>query len=157
MLIKEIPDAKLVLVGKGPLKKSLQLRLNNSALKKSVMLYGVASNKELPPIYAASNVVVLPSLIEGFGIVLLEAMATAKPCVAAKAGGTEDAVENDVTGFLVPPTDSKALFEKLFMLLEDKELSKKFGNAGRKRAEKMFTWNKVAKQTVELYRRCENV
>lgn len=157
MLVKEIPDAKLVLVGKGPLKKPLQLSLNNSALKKSVIFYGTASNSELPQIYAASNVVVLPSLIEGFGIVLLEAMATAKPCVAAKAGGTEDAVEDGVTGFLVPPADSKALFEKLLILLEDEELSKKFGNAGRKWVEKMFTWEKVAKQTVELYGGCGNV
>lgn len=151
MLIKEISDAKLVLVGKGPLKKSLQLRLNNSALKKSVIFYGAASDKDLAYIYAASDVVVLPSLIEGFGIVLLEAMATAKPCVAAKAGGTEDAIENAVTGFFVPPADSKALFEKLLLLLKDKELSKKFGDASRKRVEKMFAWERVAQQTVGLY------
>ena len=151
MLINKIPDAKLILVGKGPLKKSLQMSVNNSALKKSVIFYGAASNKELPQIYASSNVVVLPSLIEGFGIVLLEAMATAKPCVAAKVGGTEDAIEDGVSGFFVPPADSKALFEKLLMLLEDKELSKKFGNASRKRVEKMFTWERVAQQTIELY------
>jgi phosphatidylinositol alpha-1,6-mannosyltransferase len=151
MLVKEIPDVKLVLVGKGPLKKSLQMHLNKSVLKKSVLFYGAASNNELPQIYAASNVVALPSLIEGFGIVLLEAMATAKPCVAAKAGGTEDAIEDGVTGFLVPHADSKALFEKIFILLEDKELSNKFGNAGRKRVEKMFTWERVAQQTIELY------
>ena len=112
-------------------------------------------NNELPHIYAASDVVVLPSLIEGFGIVLLEAMATAKPCVAAKAGGTEDAIEDTVTGFLVPPANPKALFEKLLMLIDDKDLSLKFGNAGRKRVEKMFTWERVAKQTVEYYARNE--
>ena len=155
MLLKEIPDAKLILVGKGPLEKSLQLSLNIPALKKSVIFYGAASNNELPHIYAASDVVVLPSLIEGFGIVLLEAMATAKPCVAAKAGGTEDAIEDTVTGFLVPPANPKALFEKLLMLIDDKDLSLKFGNAGRKRVEKMFTWERVAKQTVEYYARNE--
>jgi len=157
MLFRERQDVKLVLVGGGPLQKRFESYVRKTHLRNSVIFTKGLREEELAQLYRTCHIFVLPSLIEGFGIVLLEAMATGKPCIASMSGGPEEIIKHGETGFLVPPADSKALFEKLFILLEDEELLKKFGDAGRKRVEKMFTWEKVAKQTVELYGRCRNV
>ena len=151
-IIEDLPDAKLVVVGEGPLKNNALSLLNKYNIKKSVMLIGRVSEEDLPEFYAASDLVVLPSLMEGFGITLLEAMASGKPCVATRAGGVEDAVINGETGLLVPPADSYSLYHAILRLLTDDKLSREFGTAGRKRVENYFTWDKVAKKTVEVYK-----
>lgn len=141
-------EARLVIVGEGALKKYIC----KYPLKNSIIPVGHVSEEDLPKFYAASNLVVLPSLMEGFGITLLEAMASGKPCVATRAGGIEDVVINGETGLLVPPADSYSLYHAIHTLLTDGKLSKEFGTAGRKRAENYFTWDKVAKRTVEVYK-----
>lgn len=145
MILKENPDAKLVIVGNGPMMRSLKN-------KKSIILAGSVSDTELPYFYAASDVVVLPSLMEGFGIVLLEAMATGKPCIAARAGGTEDVIEDGITGFFVPVADVRRLYDGIHTILSDGDLARKFGDAGRKRVEERFTWKKIAEKTMNIYR-----
>lgn len=142
-------EARLVIVGEGALKKYIC----KYPLKNSIIPVGHVSEEDLPKFYAASDLVVLPSLMEGFGITLLEAMASGKPCVATRAGGVEDAVINGETGLLVPPADSYSLYHAIRTLLTDGKLSKEFGAAGRKRAENYFTWDKVAKRTVEVYKK----
>jgi len=143
--------AKLVIVGEGLLKKYIQAFKRNYPEK--IVPVGRISEEDLPKFYAASDLVVLPSLMEGFGIVLLEAMASGKPCVATRAGGVEDVVINGETGLLIPPADSYSLYHAIYTLLTDDKLSKEFGAAGRKRAENYFTWDKVAKHTVEVYKK----
>lgn len=155
-IVKDFPDAKLVIVGKGVLKQFILTYVTRNNLKNSVMLIEEVPEDDLPKLYAAADVVVLPSLIEGFGIVLLEAMAAMKPCVATRAGGTEDAIIDEKTGFLIPPADSNSLYDAIYAILSDEKLSQRFGFAGRKRVEKNFTWDKVAKRTLDLYREIGN-
>jgi glycosyltransferase involved in cell wall biosynthesis len=154
-IIRDIPDAKLVIVGEGPLKNYILSLINKFNIRESVMLIGRVSEEDLPKFYAASDLVVLPSLMEGFGIVLLEAMASGKPCVATRVGGTDEVIINGETGLLVPPADSYSLCQAMNALLTDKYLSQKFGIAGRERAEKNFTWDSVAKCTVDQYKNCK--
>jgi glycosyltransferase involved in cell wall biosynthesis len=148
---RDFPDAKLILIGDGTMKSELMKMSRKLNLESAIKFAGRVSDDDLPRIYAAADLVVLPSLIEGCGLVLLEAMATSKPCVATTVGGIPEVVVNGETGILVPPRDSSALYKAICMILEDRSLSRKFGDAGRRRVEKRFTWDIAANQTTALY------
>jgi glycosyltransferase involved in cell wall biosynthesis len=97
------------------------------------------------------DVVVLPSILEGFGIVLLEGMAMGKPVVASRVGGIPEAVEDGVTGILVPPAHSRKLAEALVILLENSMLRQSMGEAGRKRVETLFSLERTIKAIESSY------
>ena len=152
MLKKDIPEAKLVIVGEGKLKNWILSFIDARNLRNSVKILGGVESEYLPGIYAASDLFVLPSIMEGFGIVLLEAMATGKPCVTTMAGGIEDVVIDGKTGIIVPPADTVSLYHAMKTILVNDDLAKKLGMAGRKRVKENFTWDIVAKRTLEVYK-----
>ena len=92
-----------------------------------------------------------PSVQENFGHVFLEAMANKMPCIGTTVDAMPEIIQNDSTGFLVPPNNPKQLAEKLILLLEDENLMKEMGNKGRKRVEKYFTWDKVVDRMTEVF------
>jgi starch synthase len=115
-------------------------------------------------LYSHAAVFCCPSVYEPFGIINLEAMACEAPVVASATGGIKEVVVDGVTGYLVPfdqdpvtsfPRDpdrfARDLAAKLNGLLADPEKCKRFGEAGRKRAEEKFSWTSIAGQTIELY------
>jgi starch synthase len=125
----------------------------------------MVTKPEAIELYSNCRVFCCPSVYEPFGIINLEAMACGAPVVASAVGGILEVVVDGETGRLVPfdadpvtgfPLDgdkfSRALAARLTELLADPALCEKFGAAGRKRVEKMFAWEAIAKQTVELYR-----
>jgi glycosyltransferase involved in cell wall biosynthesis len=152
MLKKDIPKAKLVIVGEGKLKNGIKSFIDALNLENSVKILGGVESEYLPSIYAASDLFVLPSIMEGFGIVLLEAMATGKPCVTTMVGGIEDVVIDGKTGIIVPPADTVSLYHAMKTILVNDDLAKKLGMAGRKRVKENFTWDIVAKRTVDVYK-----
>ncbi|MHA2326016.1 MAG: glycosyltransferase family 4 protein, partial [Promethearchaeota archaeon] len=152
-LVKEFPDVKLVIVGDGPTRKNLEFLVDTQKIDNSVIFVGKVSDEDLAKYYAASELVILPSFMEGFGIVLLEAMASGKPCVATKVGGTEDVVVNNETGLIIPPADPNSIYQAMQFMLLNPDLRKKFGKSGRKRAVENFTPEKIAKQTLEFYKK----
>lgn len=98
------------------------------------------------------DIFVLPSLFEAFPRSLIEAMGAGKPVVVTDVGGCAEAVEINISGFVVPPKDAKILSEKIHLLNLDNELREKMGKAARIRAEKMFTIAHNVRQTEEVYR-----
>ena len=98
------------------------------------------------------DIFVLPSLFEAFPRSLIEAMGAGKPVVATDVGGCAEAVENAVSGFIVPPKNPQALAERVHMLGRDTELRQKVGRAARSRAQEMFSMKQNVKQTELLYR-----
>jgi starch synthase len=98
-------------------------------------------------------VVVCPSYREGFGVACLEAMAHGRPVVASAVGGLLDLVVDGETGIHVPPGDVPALRSAIGRLLGDRELRRRMGEAGRRRAAEHFSWDAVTRRTVELYAR----
>jgi glycosyltransferase involved in cell wall biosynthesis len=124
--VRELADAArglpLVVVGDGPLRELLP------------QTAGFVAHDELGPYYEAASVVVVPSRREGYGMTAREAMAHGRAVVATAVGGLVDAVEDDVTGLLVPPRDAAALREALERLLADRELRDRLGAAARERA-----------------------
>jgi glycosyltransferase involved in cell wall biosynthesis len=117
-----------------------------------VTFLGWVPNTALPPYYRAAAVSVIPSLEEGFGIPAAEAMGCEVPVVATDAGGLPEVVEHEVTGLVVPRGDSGALASAIGRLLDDEELRRRMGLAGRERALRLFDWDRTAEQFEQVYR-----
>ena len=140
-LVEAARDLNLVVAGDGPLRDRVP------------MARGFLPPDELAPLYARAAVVACPSHREGFGVACLEAMAHGRPVVASSVGGLLDLVVDGETGIHVPSGDVGALRAALERLLGDRELRRRMGEAGRRRAAERFSWDAVTRQTVELYAR----
>jgi glycosyltransferase involved in cell wall biosynthesis len=124
-VLKEVPDAKLVIVGKGPAKKSLEALVEKMGLQKSVVFTGYVSDEEFPKAYAAADVLALNSPVETQSLIVLEAFATGVPVVGANAGAIPDAVVPGVNGFLFETDDSEAMAQHLIRILTETSLREK--------------------------------
>ena len=102
-------------------------------------------------LYSNCTVFACPSIYEPFGIINLEAMACERPVVASAVGGIQEVVVPDVTGYLVPPADPKALADSLNRVLHDRDMARRMGQAGRRRVEDHFSWTSIAKKTRNMY------
>jgi len=100
--------------------------------------------------YLSCDLFVLPSVMETFPLVVLEAMYAGLPIVATRVGGIPEIITNGVNGFLVLPSDPGELYRKCLSLLKDKEMRNKMRIANRETAEK-YTWSKIALSTYDLY------
>jgi starch synthase len=106
---------------------------------------------EVIALLSGGTAFVAPSIYEPFGIMNLEAMACERPVVSTRVGGILDVVVDGKTGFLVSPNNPEELAEAMNKILSNPELGEHMGKAGRTRVEKMFTWKKVAYETLSLY------
>jgi len=145
-----VKEARLLVVGNGDLKP--EYRALSSPIAQKVIFAGNVDDDELPNYYAASDLLVLPSVdrSEGFGLTLLEANATGKPVVASNVGGIPSVVTDGVNGLLVPPCDEKTLAKTVINLLRDEDRLLEIGRNGRRIAEG-HDWKQIAKKTEELY------
>ena len=107
--------------------------------------------KDIFSIMKSIDIFVLPSIWEGFGLVLLEAMAACKPIVATEVSAIPEIVINGETGFLVTQKESTALADAITKLIESRELRKQLGLAGRERLERFFTVERMVKETEKVY------
>ena len=131
---------RLVVVGDGPLRARVPQAV------------GFVSPDELGPFYERAAVVATPSRREGYGVVAREAMAWGRPVVASAVGGLMDAVEDGVTGLLVPPRDPVALRTALERLLDDTELRARLGTAASEKARRELAPEAAAEALVSAYR-----
>ena len=133
-VLKEVPDAKLVIVGKGPAKKSLEALVEKMGLQKSVIFTGYVSDEEFPKAYAAADVLALNSPVETQSLIVLEAFATGVPVVGANAGAIPDAVIPGENGFLFETDDSEAMAQYLVRILTETALREKLTEGSLKTA-----------------------
>jgi glycosyltransferase involved in cell wall biosynthesis len=147
-VLKKIPNAVLVIAGDGPLHESLKQQAG--PLGESVCFLGW--RLDIPNIMADCDVLVVPSLWEGFGLVTLEAMALKKPIVASRVGALPEIVVNNETGLLVEPAQAGALAEALSQLLGNPARAQTMGTAGKARLEKQFSVSQMAKQMAAVYK-----
>ena len=155
-LVLLVPDATLLIAGEGPYRSELE-RMAGGAPRGSVRIVGEVSDDDLPAYYAAADVFAMPCRarfggleVEGFGIVYLEAAATAKPAIAGRSGGAAEAVVDGETGLLVEPSEPKAVALGMVSLLDDPDRAARYGRAGRSRVEAHFTWTKRADRLAEI-------
>jgi glycosyltransferase involved in cell wall biosynthesis len=106
----------------------------------------------VPDLLHALDLYVQPSLLEGFGLSALEAMAAGKAVVASRVGGLPEVVSDGVTGILVPPSDPAALASAILSLLQDPARSARLGREGLARARERFPLKRMVGGWTELYR-----
>jgi D-inositol-3-phosphate glycosyltransferase len=119
-------------------------------LGRSIRFLGKRDQDTLPYYYSASDVVVVPSEYESFGLVALEAMACGTPVVASETGGLAFLIRDGETGFHVPAGNPDALVERIEQILEDRELQARLGRQASSYA-RTFDWSLIADQILELY------
>ena len=129
---KSYPQASLVYVGKGDLEKELRQEASRMGVPEKVWFLGWRD--DIPEIMRILDIFALPSLNEGMGRVLVEAMAAGRPIVASNVGGIPDLVCQGKNGLLVPPADPKALARELLFLIANPDKRREMGDTGRKMA-----------------------
>lgn len=150
-LKKTFPDIFLVMVGAGndQYERQLKTQVEHFDLTEHVLFAGFQEHPEL--FISQFDVFVLPSVLEGFGIVLLEAMALGKPIVASNAGGIPEIVQHEKTGLLVKTADVEDLYHALLILLNDPAKRVKMGDEAKKRVEERFSLEGMLENLYGLY------
>jgi glycosyltransferase involved in cell wall biosynthesis len=142
------PDVKFNIVGDGPERQWLVANLP----KDRAVLHGKVAQDALEAQYSKADLVVVPSIWpEPFGLVAAEAMARARPVVAARSGALPEIIEDGKTGLLVPPNDPKALAEAMMKVILDPAIAQKMGTHGREVAIRKFSIEDYGKRVEAAY------
>ncbi len=150
-VIREHPRARLLIVGReGHATSALQAKVAEHGLENNVDFLGFRT--DVPDFLAAADIFAFPSLYEGLGGAVIEAMALGLPVVATDIGPLREVVEDGASGCLVPPADSGELARRLIALIEDPGLTRRLGDRGRVLFEEKFTIERSAERMIELYR-----
>ena len=149
-VLKRVPDAFLVVVGEGSDLVRLRQLAAQLGIGDRVRFTGRVSDDELPLFYQACDAFVLPSLKEGFGIVFLEAMQYAKPCIGARAAAVPEVIVDGETGLLAAPGDPRSLERAMLALLTDLALRRRMGRAGLLRLQNNFAFPMFRQRLEEI-------
>ena len=147
MLLSKDIDIILIKVGEQFTKEQKEL-INKLGLNERIYHLGLLSDEELISVYNLASVLIYPSIYEGFGFPVLEAMACGTPIVASKVASLPEIV--DRAALLVDPNSSKEIFEAIYGILSNNDLRVSLISQGLRRAE-IFTWEKTAEQTFKIY------
>ena len=146
---KEIPEAKLILVGNGPLQQPLEKLAEELGIRDSVDFAGLHS--DVPAQLHRGAINILPSRWEGMPNALLEAMACGSASIATRVSGSEDIIQHGVNGLLVPAKDYVAMSKALLTLLGDPALVQRYSQAGRATIEQNYTLDAVVDRYLEVF------
>lgn len=146
----------LILVGDGPERAALEREAEKLGLGARTHFQGFVTHDRVPAALAHADLLVLPSLYEEFGTVLLEAMWSDLPVVASRTGGIPDVVSDEKSGLLVAPGDPKGLARAIDRVLGDPRLARRLAGAARLRA-RDYDWEVLADRVVEVYRKVTGI
>ncbi len=149
-VLKRYPETRFLIIGSGPERPELERQTRTLGLEGRVIFTGF--RKEVMLYYPEFAALVLPSLAEGFGLVVLEAFLHETPVVATRVGGLLEVVRDGETGFLVPPADAAALARAVCLVLEDRAAAKEMAARGRDFVRREFPAGRMAAATVAVYR-----
>ena len=148
----EFPDARFVIIGEAPDQNyygRLLEMVREIDMNDRIMFIGL--RKDMPQVYAALDLFLLPSWEEPFGRCTLEAMATGRPMAGTDSGGTHEQIIDNVTGLLVPPRAPDALAQAALKMLRDPEKARRMGAAARERVTANFSIESHTRQVEKLY------
>lgn len=142
---------KMVLAGEGPEEPHLKRLTAQLNLEDCVAFVGQIPNEKVPQYMAAADILVLPSLSEGFPVVILEAMASGLPIVTTRVTGLPEIIRDGENGLLVEPRNPPQIAEKVLLLFRDDALKEKISRNNKEEAKK-YSWEAVVQKLEEIYR-----
>jgi glycosyltransferase involved in cell wall biosynthesis len=144
------PETEFLVAGAGPEEENLRRLARELGINRNVTF---ASNLyDFSASLAAMDIFCLPSLRQGLGTIMLEAMALGRPVIASGVGGIYSVVRNNETGLVVPPSDSASMADRILELLHDPVRARAIGEAGRRLVGEEFGVERMVAQTADLYR-----
>lgn len=150
LILEQYPSAQFYAIGNDPNVHKMIKLCRKEGVDKAFRFLGQVSNEAIGDYYRLADVLVMPSLVEAFGVVFLEAMASGTPVIGSKVGGTKDLIEHDKNGFLVDPSNSDELADYVLRLLNDDELRARIIGEGYKTV-RNHNMNRMLDETVEFY------
>ncbi len=150
LVLREVPDAHLVIFGEGELRPVLEKQVKHLSLEKHVLLPGF--REDVLSLVKSADLFVMSSITEGLGSAVLDAMAMKLAVVGTRAGGIPEAVVPGETGEVVEPGDARELAAAIVKLLKDPALRRGYGAAGRQRVVKQFDVEHLVTGTLAAYR-----
>ena len=150
-LVRQKRKARLLMVGDGPDRPKAEWLANTHGVAGEVLFVGKQSN--MTQLLSISDILLLPSDLESFGLVALEAMACEVPVIATRVGGVPEVVRHGVDGFLYDVGDVSSMAEGCLAILDNPQLRSDLGQAARDRARRDFCASKIVLQYEDLYRR----
>ncbi|MCK5450873.1 MAG: glycosyltransferase family 4 protein [Candidatus Omnitrophica bacterium] len=148
-LLKKNRDLSLVIIGDGPEKAVLKDQVRT--LNVSDKVFFVRPERSLVSYLSIMDIFCLPSVNEGLGLSLMEAMAAGRACVASNVGGMKELIFDQSDGVLVEQGNPGAISSAICSLVEDDSLRKRLGKAAREKAKRMFSMEDSVKKTIEVY------
>jgi glycosyltransferase involved in cell wall biosynthesis len=148
-LLKQFPQTKVLLVGEGPLKDDLKALARKLKIEKQIIFANF--RKDVKEILSAIDILVIPSLLEGFPMITLEGMAMAKPIIATTIEGIKEQIVDGESGILIPSRDSKSIAEAIIRLGKDIDFAQQLGLEARRKVEEHFTMEKMVAETERVY------
>ena len=152
-LIAEFPRARLVVAGDGEAREPLERQASALGVERAVDMVGWVAPDEVPALISRCTMVVMPSRIEPFGLVALQAAQMARPIVASRVDGLPEVVAQGESGLLVEPEDIDGVAEAMRSLLRHPGRAAAMGEAARRRAGEVFSWDEHVTAYEALYRR----
>jgi glycosyltransferase involved in cell wall biosynthesis len=143
------PQVRFVWVGDGPLRRGFEDEARGRGLSEAVRFLGPRSDAR--DLMRGADLLVLPSLFEGLPLVILEAMAAGLPVVATQVTGTAEAIQDGVSGRLVPPANPRALAAAIVEALQRPALAAAWARAGRERVQEEFSAARMAREVATIY------
>jgi len=148
-VLREVPDAHLVIFGEGELRPTLERQIKDLHLEKHVILAGF--REDVLQLVKSADLFVMSSVTEGLGSTVLDAMAMHLAVIGTHAGGIPEAVSDGQTGLLVPTADANALAHAMTLLLKDRQLRTRMGEAGHRRVSEQFGVARLLEATLKAY------
>jgi glycosyltransferase involved in cell wall biosynthesis len=151
LLRQEVADFEAVLIGEGKEEENLKRMATEKGLSEQIAFLPLMSQQELSHYYLQSDVLVLPSEDEGFGLVLVEAQLFHTPVIGANSGGIPEIIQSEKTGLLFPPGEAPALARQLKRILTDENLARKLASNAHRNACTEFSPEKIARGFIRIY------
>jgi glycosyltransferase involved in cell wall biosynthesis len=149
-IIKKFPDVKLLVIGEGNLKNEMLGLANKLDVSGNIIFTGSIPHNDLPPYFATADVFILPSLSEGFGLVVIEAISCKTLAITSNLEPIHDIINENETGFYLEGINEVAISEKIISVLQDKEKLEIMKEKGRRHVIKNFEWNIVSNNYARL-------
>lgn len=152
-VLKAKPNTKFVIAGEGWHRNELESISKELQIEDKVLFTGYLPEVDFLPYFNVTDILVVPSTYEPFGIVALEGMATRTPIIVSDVGGLSEIIDHKWTGFKVPPDNSDAIAEAIIELLENNELRERIISNAEEKLTHVYDWTIIADQTIKIYER----